>query len=221
MPVRAICVDERAELPPGIGAQSSFDDAIGCADEGSQFSAGVDIELLVDVDEVRGDGTLADAKSCGDLAVGEAMHDVTDDFALAIAELLIEDCFHFSVGNEIRDARPVGVVLAPHEGAELVGAELLEQVDVVKLLCVFDGHGYHCVFVVGGEDFSARRAGESHDCRLDWFRHGGMAPTECVTVPNDVPEADGHIVKDERPRPGSAASIRRIDRTKREMRGRR
>src|SRR5699024_5548813 len=82
-------VDERPILLAGIAAQGRFDDAVRRADHGRQLGAGVDVQLLVDVDEVGGDRPLADVEAFGNFAVGETVHDVTDDLALAIAELLI------------------------------------------------------------------------------------------------------------------------------------
>ena len=89
---------------------------------GGQLGAGVDVQLLIDVHEVRGHRPFADAEPGGDLAVRKTMDDVADDLALAVAELLIEDGFDLSVRDEVGDAGPVRLVLAPHERAELVSA---------------------------------------------------------------------------------------------------
>ncbi|HET7345895.1 MAG TPA: hypothetical protein VFJ10_01095 [Acidobacteriaceae bacterium] len=121
----------------------------------------MDVQLVIDVDEVRGDGSVADAEPVGDLAVGEAVDDVADDFALAIAELLIEDGFHLPLRDEVGDARPVRLVLAAQESAEAFTAVLREQVEVVELSRMLDSHAHERFFVVGGEDLSAGRASKS------------------------------------------------------------
>src|SRR6185437_8310548 len=156
-----------------VAAQGRFDDAVRRTDDRGQLGAGVDVQLLIDVHEVRGHCPFADAEPFGDLTVGKTMDDVTDDLALAMAELLIEDGFHLSVRDEVGNPGPVRLVLAPHERAELVRPILLEQIHIVKLPRMLHGHRHEAVFVVGGEDLPAGRTGESQPNSLDLFWHAG------------------------------------------------
>src|SRR5215469_16744100 len=122
---------------------------------------------------MRGHRPIADEEPLRDLAVGKTVDNVADDLALAITELLVEDCFHLSVRNEVGDLGPVGFVLSPDEGAKLVGPLLLEKIDIVELPCMFYSHGDEGVFVFGGEDLSAGRAGEPELESLMLFGHAG------------------------------------------------
>src|SRR6185437_2719306 len=161
-------------LPVPVAAQGSFDNSVRRTDDRGQLGAGMDIQLLVDVHQVCGYCPFADAEPFGDLTVGKTVDDVADDLALAMAELLIEHGFQLSVRNEVGNPRPVSLVLAPHEGAELVSPVLLEQINIVKLPRMLHGHGNERVFVLGGEDFPAGRTSESQPASLNLFWHAGV-----------------------------------------------
>jgi len=159
-----------------IAAQGSFDDAIRRADNRGQLGAGMDVQLLIDVHQVRGDGPIADAEPFGDLPIGKTMDNVADDLALAMTEFLIQNGFHLSIRNEVSNPGPVRFVLTPHQSAELVRGILLKQIYIVKLSGMIHRHRDEGVFVIGRKDFPARGTGESQHGPLNLLRHGGTLP---------------------------------------------
>jgi len=138
-----------------------FDEAVRRTNDRRQLGAGVDIQLLIDVHEMRRHCPFTDAKPLGDLTVGKPMDDITDDLALAMAQFVVEHSFHLPLRDEVSDPGPVRFILAPNQRPELVRLILLEEIYVVKLPRMLDRHLHEHVFVVGGEDFAAGWTGES------------------------------------------------------------
>jgi hypothetical protein len=123
-----------------VASDGRFDDAVRRANDCGQLRAGVDVQLLVDVHEMSGYRPFADAEPVCDLTVRKAADDVTDDLALAMAQFLIEDRFHSSVRNEVSNPGPIRVILAPNQFPELIRLILLEEIYIVKLPRMLDGH---------------------------------------------------------------------------------
>src|SRR5690349_16421887 len=117
-----------AELLLAVASDSRFDNPVRRANDRGQLGAGVDVQLLVDVHEMRRHGAFADAEPVCDLTVRKTVDDVTDDLALAIAQFLIEHRFHLSVRNEVGNPGPIRLVLAPNQRPELISLILLEEI---------------------------------------------------------------------------------------------
>src|SRR3569832_782054 len=169
-PVRTLRPHERPELRLRTRPQSRLDEAIGRAHERRELGARVHVQLLVDVDDVRGDGALADAEALGNLAVCEPVHDIAHDLALTRAEL-VEHCADLA-GNQVRDAVPVGLVLATHDVAQLIERQLVEQFEVVELARVLHRRRDARLLAVGGEYLATWRT--RHPQNTFFIRHGEL-----------------------------------------------
>jgi hypothetical protein len=164
-----------SELRLRAGAQPRLDNAVAGPHQGREFGPGVNVQLLVNIHQVRGDRPLADEKPVCDLAVGEPVDHIANDFALALTELFIKHGSELAVGNEVRDPGPVGLVLSLHELPELIARELIEQIDVVELPRVLDGHFDELFFVLSGKHLAAGWASEAQGRAALFLRHGGGA----------------------------------------------
>ncbi len=156
-----------------VASDGRFDDAVRRANDRGQLGAGVDVQFFVNVHEMGGYRPFADAEPVCDLTVRKAVVDVTDDLALAMTQFFIEDRFHLSVRNEVGNPGPIRVILAPNQCPELIRLILLDEIYVVKLPRMLDGHRHERVFVLGGEDFATRRTGKSQGVSLKLLRHAG------------------------------------------------
>lgn len=185
-------MQERPVLLLAIASDGRFDDAVRRANDQSQLGAGVDVQFLVNVHEVGGYGPFADAEPVCYFTVRKAVDDVTDDLALAMAQLLIQDRFHSSVWNEVGNAGPVRLVLAPNQGLELIRLILLQQIHVVKLPRMLDGHRHERVFVLGTEDFATGGAGKSQRFSLNHVRHAGTVLAAFLVVTIHANFSDAH-----------------------------
>ena len=191
-----------------VASDGRFDDPVRRANDRSQLGAGVDVQLVIDVHEMGGYGPFADAEPVCNLPVRKAVDDVTDDLALALAQFLIEDRFHLSVRNEMGNPGPIRVILVPNQRPQLIRLVLREEIYVVKLPRMLDGHGHQRLFIVRGEHFATGGTGNSQRVSLNLLRHTGTIFPTFLVVAIHANFSDAHGAP-----AGDGVSVRHLSRT--------